>query len=197
MARVSIYKVKNNIDSLLTLARKTNALELAAQLKEITDNVTGPIYYSEVDDYTEGDSSIKSIETVYLPSGTVIMVLISNFIRFYQLIEGESAGVGKYQIVPDDYNPESNEKYWQFADVFFMTFTNANLDESHSITVSHGSGIKYMNVIVADADGYLYTNVPNIELSAGQVKVQFVDEGGLKLTFAGTITGTHTVVLRM
>jgi len=189
------------------VAHATALLDLSAALVDVEElrdllisafaNIKGPIYYDEVDDFITGDNDIKSIATTAMSAGDIIAVNIDNAIHHYILVAATmDADISPYIIKPDDYNADTNAKYWLRANCKYFTFDNDDLNEGHSIVLKHDIGIQFVSATVFNNSNEIVPPCVAAFLSEkANVNVVMTDAVNITLTFAGSIFGTYKLLL--
>lgn len=206
-------KIKTRCSEVITSnhAGGITATILRTFLLDLLESILGFVYLADVTGYTGGaDTDLDSIDTADVDLGTIVAMGKGKGTFMYELVDGtgyvtdtESSGSGSgsssvvhtystltpYVVLPLDYDPDTNNKVWKRTDIIYASFTDADLDGRHALTITHNTGVQYGSLTLFNGD--------NDAKTASSVSASnALTANTYEVIFTGAISGTWKYVYR-
>ncbi len=163
-------------------------------LSQLITALKTPLHFPDITEFS-GDHGINTIQTMELTVNTRIRISVGSISIPYILKAGDSETSGAFIIRPNDYNADTNAKYWQIDGVTYVIFTENDL-ESLKLRVTHNFGVKVVDVMVYDpTNKNLLIRVFDTP-GNNQFSVVLKDKDYCDLIFNESLSGTYGAIIR-
>lgn len=191
----SLATLKSELTALFESGAAITPAALLSKMIDVVDSLEASPYLKAVTDYTAA-ASLEEVTTTDRTVGELILVMINNHVVQFKLMAGTEATYSPLIIRPNDYNAETNAKYWMRSDVKFLLFDTDDLDESYDLTWEHDTGIKFPEISIFDGSEVELIQVHTGDIVAGSYKVTCTDNDTVTISFARALVGNYKLIAR-
>jgi hypothetical protein len=166
-----------------------------ALLSQLLQALKTTRFFPDITEFS-GDNGINTIQTVNLEINSRITVTINGMSLNYILKDGELETSGAIIIRPNDYEKDTNHKYWLMDGICMVTFTDADLD-AYKLRITHNFGIKLVNAVVYDPSAKTYLKRVFTEPTSNEFALLLENENYCELVFNEALSGTYIAIIRL